>query len=60
MLQAPRRRRRNSVAIHTLSMFAGAGMLDAGIELAFGPIFHPLAYVECEAHAVAVDRKSVV
>jgi len=29
-------------------------MLDAGIELAFGPLFRPVAYVECEAHAVAV------
>jgi DNA (cytosine-5)-methyltransferase 1 len=35
-------------------MFAGGGMLDQGVELAFGPIFRPIAYVECEAYAAGV------
>ena len=42
------------MAIYTLSLFSGAAMLDQGIELAFGEIFRPVAYVECEAFAVAV------
>ena len=42
------------MAIHTISMFAGGGMLDQGVELAFGPIFRPIAYVECEAYAAGV------
>ena len=41
------------MAIHTLSMFSGAGMLDVGIGLAYGPIFDTIAYVECEAYAVS-------
>lgn len=52
----------NSVALYpqydrpitTLSMFTASGMLEAGIELAFGDIFDPVAYVECEAYPVAV------
>jgi len=40
--------------IKTISFFTGAGMLELGVELAFGEIFDPIAYVECEAHAAAV------
>ena len=40
--------------ITALSLFTGAGMLDVAVELAFGPIFRPIAYVECEAYAAAV------
>ncbi len=40
--------------ITTLSMFTGGGGLELGIEIALGDAkLHPVAYVECEAYAIA-------